>query len=772
MGELILEQSPVLFGEDPTPGIVAVEPLGDERIRLFVRGPSGGLETMDEPFRPFVLVEDQELLDGFKGGYSFELLSGGNPYRFLVRFTSWSNCLKARDYLQKKTGLPPSDPQAPYLFISDPVHQFLLISGKTLFKGMGFHELHRMALDIETICAPGYEFSNPEREEDRIVSIALMDNRGYTEVLLGTELGEPEMLETLNKRIQEIDPDVIEGHNLFNFDLEYIVARAKGHGIRLSWGRNGEEVKTRRSRFTVAERIIDYTRMEIFGRHVVDTMFLLQYYDVAARELESYGLKAAARHFGLSEEGRTYIDRGSIRWFLENDPSTLAKYNLEDAKETLALSELLGYPFFIQARIFPYSYQNIFVRGNATKINALFLREYLRRKASVPKPPGKSEVFEGGYTDVFLLGVVRNVVHCDVASLYPSVMLEYGIAPSKDELQIFLPLLRDLREFRLEAKKRAQGARDPHERDYFQALQQTFKVLINSFYGYLGTEIHQFADPEAAARVTRIGREIIRHMLGWLKERGARPVELDTDGIFFVPPPGIETEEQARQLVKELSESLPGGIQVEMEGMYRAMFSYKRKNYALLDNDGQVTIKGSALKSRGMERYLREFLSSMIQLLLEGRGDEVQGLFQEFTERIRSHRMDILWLAKTETLTESLESYRQKVAARKRNPSATYELALASGRHYRAGDQVSYYVTGTKKTVRVYENCKLASDYDPENPDVNVEYYVAKLEELYKKFQEFLPGTPLQESLLKDQGLGGPVKAKGSPAKKVPKPSS
>lgn len=734
----VLEESPILFGADRTEGIVAVEPIGDSTMRIFMRG-SKGVECWDEPFEPFLLVEDTSLIAGFRGKWEAEPLAGTNSYKYLVRLSSWPECVKAKDFLQKKSGLPPSDPQAPYLFISDPVHQFLLFTGKTFFKGITFRDLHRLALDIETACAPGYEFSNPQRDEDRIISIALVDNKGYSEVLLGTDLQEPEMLEALGERIRKIDPDVIEGHNLFNFDLEYISARAKRYGIKLCWGRGGEEARTRRSRFTVAERIIDYTRMEVFGRHVVDTMFLLQYYDVTARELESYGLKAAAAHFGLSEEDRTYIDRARIQWYYENDPSTLAKYNLDDARETLALSELLGHSFFLQARIFPFSYQNIFVRGNATKINSLFLREYIRRRSSVPKPPGKGGEFEGGYTDVFLSGVVRNVVHCDVASLYPSIMLEYEIAPSGDELGIFLPLLRDLRSFRLEAKARAQRAVDQHERDYYQALQQTFKVLINSFYGYLGTEIHHFADPKAAAEVTRLGREIIKKMLTWLRQKGAKPVELDTDGIFFVPPSEASTEEGARKLVEELSRSLPGEIQVEMEGLYPAMFSYKRKNYALLDSKGQVIIKGSALRSRGMERYLREFLSAMIRLLLEERADEIPALKREFDNRICSHQLDISWLAKTETLTESPETYRQKVEAKKRNPSATYELALASARNYRAGDQISYYVTGSRRSVRVYENCKLVSDYDPKNPDINVDYYLSKLEDLYKKFQEILP---------------------------------
>jgi DNA polymerase, archaea type len=735
---LELEEGEVLFGADPEKGIVAVEHVGQSAMRLFIRE-GADLYTRDEVFTPFMLVEDEELVKGFKKPYQVEKLSSDNEYKALILFENWDDCQKARTYLQGKTGESASSPQAPYLFLSDPVHQFLLLTGKTLFKGLGFKDLHRVALDIETTCAPGYEFSNPEREEDRIISIALASSRGRSEVLFGRDMEEKEMLTSLGERIRELDPDVIEGHNLFNFDLEYIRARAKLQQVMITWGRDGSSPRIRRSRFTVAERTIDFSRMDIFGRHVVDTLFLLQYYDVSARELESYGLKYAARHFGLAEEDRTYIEGRDVLWYYDNEPERLKKYNIEDAKETLALSELLGYSFFLQGRIFPFSFQNIFVRGNATKINALFLREYLRKRTSVPKPKGGRE-FEGGYTHVFVHGLVQNVVHCDVASLYPSVMLSYGLKPSGDSLDVFLPLLRDLRTFRLEAKKLARKAETQHDRDYYQALQQTFKVLINSFYGYLGTELHHFADPGLAAEVTRNGREIIRAMLEWLKKEGATPVEIDTDGIYFVPPPGVTTEKEAEELVARLSNSLPDGIEVGMDGLYPSMFSYKMKNYALLDEKGRMLIKGSALRSRGMEKFLRDFLSQMLHLLLEGKGEKALELLEDYLAKIERHEMDIARLAKTETLAESLESYTQKVQAGKRNPAALYELAVASGRPYRAGDQLSYYVTGSKKSVRVYENSKLLSSYDPSNPDENVPYYQDKLLALHEKFSEFLPG--------------------------------
>ena len=274
MKPLTLEDNEVLFGFDATEGIVAVEPVGTDRMRLFIRV-EDHIETREEPFRPFILMEDGELLRGFKEPCRIEKLSSTNALRFLALFESWPHCLKARDHVRRVSATPPSSPGAPYLFLSDPVHQHLLLTGKTFFKGLAYQKLYRLALDIETACAPGYEFSNVMREEDRILSIALMDNQGNQEVLFGSEMEEKAMLLALGERIRGLDPDVIEGHNLFNFDLDYIVGRARMHGVQLLWGRDGSEPRVRRSRFSVAERVIDFMRMDIFGRHVVDTFFLL-----------------------------------------------------------------------------------------------------------------------------------------------------------------------------------------------------------------------------------------------------------------------------------------------------------------------------------------------------------------------------------------------------------------------------------------------------------------------------------------------------------------
>src|SRR5205085_7293655 len=223
--------------------------------------------------------------------------------------------------------------------------------------------------------------------------------------------------------------------------------------------------------------------------------------------------------------------------------------------------------------------------------------------------------FEGGFTAIYFSGVARNVWHCDVASLYPSIMLQFDCFPVTDQLQIFRHLLTDLRSFRLEAKGQMQLADKGGDRSkwhHLQALQNTFKILINSFYGYLGFAQGHFADFDAAARVTQIGRDLLKKMIDWLNKQGAKVIEVDTDGIYFVPPDKIDIGELQKGLAKEL----PPGIEVEFDEQFEAMFSYKAKNYALLTKDGDVIIKGGALKSRGLEKFQRVFLEAMIKLMM------------------------------------------------------------------------------------------------------------------------------------------------------------
>jgi DNA polymerase elongation subunit (family B) len=731
------KHDPLLFGQNDQQGLVAIEHVekrgAADEMALFVRRSDETIRE-SEAFHPFIIT-DRDSFSGCPVEHEEAELQGDGPLDMHVSFVKWKDCLKARDWLSKKTGAAPSAPGAPFLFINDPVQQHLMSSGRTLFKGLEFGGLKRMQVDIECITGEGYEFCNAERESDRIIAIGLGDQGGWLKILSGADTDEKTMLQEFVRLVRERDPDVIEGHNIFNFDLPYIAERARQHGIKLELGRDGSAPKVRPSRFSAAERTIGYERRDIFGRHVVDTLFLTHFYDISHRSLDGFGLKEVAVHFGLASPDRTYIEGSKIGEEFRRNPDKVMKYLGDDVAETRDLSNILSRSNFVQAQLLPYSYQNICVRGNATKIDALMIREYMRREHALPKPDQIRD-FEGGYTDMFVEGVVQNVHHCDIRSLYPTLMLSRKIAPRNDELGVFLKLLGILRDFRLQAKDAMRKSAKKAEKTHLDAIQATFKVLINSFYGYLGFSQARFSDFTAAESVTSQGRELLRSMIKWLSDHGAKPVEIDTDGIYFVPPEAAAKKggEALEKFRSAFEKWLPAGIEMEFDGEYKSMYSYKMKNYAVLSEDGEIVIKGAALKSRGLEPFQRSFLREIIRMKLEGRDREIPAFKVKYEKAIRDREWKIEMLAKTENLQDSPSTYSAKIGGDKRNRSAVYELALRSGRDYRAGDQLSYYVTGDKKSVAVYENAKLASEWDPGKRDENVPYYLAKLDALYEKF--------------------------------------
>jgi DNA polymerase, archaea type len=725
----------LLFGDADDAGVVAVEIASRSEVEVFRRAEGGDLRRERRPLRLFALVADRDMLKGLRAPHRVAELEGDFSFRVLVTFDSTEALEATQRHLRQTTGRPPGSSDAPYLILADPVEQYLMLTGTTYFMGMQFSDLRRLQLDIETYTSPGFEFPSAAREGDRVVAIAITDSQGFETVLSGTEMEERAMLAEMVRIVRERDPDVIEGHNFFRFDLEYLEARARRHKIDLALGRDGRGLRARASRMQIAERVIAYRRYDIYGRSIVDTWLLAQHYDIASRELEGFGLKELAQHFAIAREGRVYLDPSRISYHFDHQPQELLSYALDDTRETGALAEMLAPSYFVQAQIFPYSYQNALLRGNATKIDALLMRAYLAQGHSIPQPKDPTEV-AGGHTDMRRCGVARNVLHCDVTSLYPSLMLEGRHEPDNDRLGVFLRILSDLRSFRVQAKAAVREL-EGNERRNLEALQQTFKILINSFYGYLGFSLGHFNDFAQANAVTRRGRELIQRAISELEERGAQVIEVDTDGIYFVAPFALEDDKAADRLIDEIGQAMPAGIRLEIDGRYPAMLSYKMKNYVLLDDRGEMTIRGSGLKSRGLELFQRRFMEEFFELLLTDRREEIAELYDDYRRRIERHEIGIAGLMKTETLQDSPEAYRDKIGGKRRNVSASYELALKAQRRYLSGDQISYYVTGRGAKVKVALTAKMASEYDAGNPDENVEYYQAKLADLYEKFRPF-----------------------------------
>lgn len=634
----------VLYGADPTPNIVAVEVEADAgQAILFIRE-GDTVSTKSVPFIPWLASESERY---FAGATTTRLEGDGHAWRIDFKESGWHGFLDGRRALR--------DEHSGVIAYGSQVKQFLIGTGISLFKGMTFDEVRRMQIDIETTTL------SPNQPGARIFMASVSDSTGRLEVLKDPD--EKTLLTKLVERVQEWDADVIEGHNIFGFDLPWIAARCYALGVSCALGRGRALVTTGPERpCAVGANARPFTPYYIRGRHVIDTLFATQRFDVARGQISSYGLKECAQVYGIAPADRVYLDRREIVTAFERYPDRVALYAAQDVEETRALSALVTPTEFYQAQMVPDTLQSIAVTGTGEKVNTLLVREYLRRGVAVPVQKSPRE-YPGGYTEVRVTGVVKPIVKADVESLYPSLMLTRRIKPESDRLDIFLPLLSELTRRRLsaktEARKSAKGSRDYA---YWDGLQNSFKTLINSFYGYIGGPFY-FNDFDAARAVTEAGQEIVKRIADELTATGSLVVEIDTDGVYFRPPVPVQTEDDEIEYVERVGSVLPEGIRLTHDGRYKAMLSLKIKNYVLVEENGHKVFKGSSLRSRADEPFGRRFLTEAVDLLLNEREEELGDLYRRTLTRIEDGQMPIELLARRERVTAKMLSSEQRKRA-------------------------------------------------------------------------------------------------------------
>jgi len=705
-------------------------------VRTTRATPSGGRVESEANFRPFAWLAGAESVA--LAGVTVEGLQGEGPYRQLAHA---ENLGQYEEFIRAAKLVTNVDAIRPW------EAQFLLQSRSRLYRDLGFSQLRRCQLDIET-ASSGDRFSDAAQAEDRILAIGLAQG-GATRILTlaaPTAAAERELLLAFNGTLAELDPDVIEGHNLFRFDFDYLRQRCRRHEVACAWGRYGEKAVFRPSRLKLAERWIDFPRCDLPGRAVADTYLLVQQYDITAREMPSYGLKAAAVYFGLTPETgseRTYLEGGRqiVEAFAHDRPRFTA-YLSDDLRETRGLGDLLLPTYFEQAREFPILLQDAMLRGTTAKIDLLFLEAYYHARQSCPLPP-EIKPFEGGYTRSFREGVYRHVLHFDVASLYPSLLLQMGRNPKNDTLGVFIPLLRSLREYRLLYKQRARTGATEAERAEAQARQSAFKILINSFYGYLGFSGARFGDGELAAEVTRQGRELLQGLIEAFGQHGGLILEADTDGIYLSSEKYYADPDALLGLVASV---LPPGIELECDGRYPAMLCYKAKNYALYDGQ-TITLRGSAFRSRGIEPYLQRLTDRLIHYLLGVAPESPLGLLEDYRQRITHREVPVAELAKSENLSQPPDAYEALMAqvGKPRRPAA--EAALQLSPRPTMGERVSYYITPkTKGRTADWQRARPLALFDPVAAPYDPFYYTDKLDDWLRRYGSLLGLTPGQAS--------------------------
>lgn len=693
-----------LTGADATPRILAVEPAGGASVHLYRRDQSGKVVREEAPFRPWLLATRSEPWAALKPTPEIELLHGDHPLKHLVSFAGWNDFQEAVRAARES--------RETFYSVNSLVDQYLIASGKTLFKGMIFQELRRMQVDLETT---GLDPSVPD---GRIVIAAIRSPEGGELAFSGRS--EEAILVDLSEAIRQIDPDVIEGHNIFNFDLPFIVERAARWSVALRWGRDNSVVRLgqRQQRVKVGPLSLSFQTAYVSGRHIIDTYQQIQRYDVGGR-LTSYGLKPAIDALGLKRSDRVFVPAEQIRDVWEQDPKRLIAYAIDDVRDVDELSRLALPTEFYQAQLLPRTLQQVATSGPGGKINDLMLRAYLERKESIPLP-GASRDYPGGHAELIASGVFAPVVKCDVESLYPSLMLSEQITSSRDTLGLYLPMLRELTRRRLHAKAQSR-ATTGQEQAVWEGLQGSFKVLINSFYGYLGFGGALFNDYKAATDVTLSGQRVIKSVVARLRETDAAPIEVDTDGVYFVPPEGVRTEEEELAYVADLACAMPEDIRLAHDGRYQAMLSLHLKNYALLGYDDRLTLKGSALRSRRLEPFVRDFLLEAARAFMEGRRDDARARYFELAEQIRARSLPIARISQTVMIHEDTIASQPRLK----------RLLLRMNRQIHGGERITIYER---------EDGELAP-IDEYAGDENVPYLLKRLSDSAGRFEPLF-GTP------------------------------
>jgi DNA polymerase elongation subunit (family B) len=692
-----------LWGWDPTPGIVSVWADADGRAVVW-RRVAGELLREEARFRPWVLVDRLDWLRQ-PGDVSYRELDGPGTLRYLVSAENGKALASAGHWRElgksSVVALPPEE-------------QYLVATGRTYFRGLNFDELHRMQFDLET--------TGLDAEHDRIFLIAVRDPSGVAETLeirSEGDAGEAELIRRLVDKVRELDPDVIENHNLHGFDLPFLNRRARKLRVPLALGRTGPPgLRQRGARRGTASGNDDGRKVRYVapGRELIDTLDAVLRYDFATRELPNHGLKAVARHLGIAGPNREQIRGDQIYTVYRRDPERVRRYATADVEEVAALARMLGGAAFALAQMAPRRYERLADAGAATGvIDPLLVRAYLRAGMALPAhQAGDGTPHSGAALHVFATGVAHRVVKADVASLYPSLMRAYRIGPARDHLGAMLALVDRLVELRLAAKAGARAAvPGSAERFGFEAMSAAMKLVVNSAYGYLaaGGELTRFADVHAANEVTSKGRDTLDLMCKALAARGVTLLEADTDGVYFAVPVGWG-EADERRVVAEVAALLPPLVQLEFEGRYAAMLSHEPKNYALLGYEGSLVLRGVAFRSSRAEPFGEAFLRRAIGALLTGDVAGVREAYVAALDALRHRKLPALDVSSQVRITKSPAEYR---ATRETRREFAYEAMMASGRErWSVGDRVRVYRTmsGAGAVIDEEDESTDRRDYD------------------------------------------------------------
>jgi DNA polymerase-2 len=501
---------------------------------------------------------------------------------------------------------------------------------------------------------------------------------------------ESELLERTETLIRALDPDLLVGWNVIGFDLAFLQNKARElaeagrrKDPRLRLGPSGERLQLR-----IGGSMLLAT---LPGRAILDGPTTLRSSFVTLPDMR---LEAAAQE--LLGEGKA-IDTSrdkitEIERMFREDPLALARYNIQDALLVTRIMERVGAVELLAHRAHNTGLLIGRVGGSVAAFDNLYLPRLHRAGFVAPDTRGEARGnVLGGLVLESLPGFHENVIVLDFKSLYPSIIrtfhvdplgaatarresdprrilqIEGGMCPFHRDVHILPGILQTLWE-RRDAAKRVGN----------RPLSQAIKIVMNSFYGVLGTPGCRFFDPRVSSSITGIGQEIIRRTAAFIEHLGYRVIYGDTDSLFvLLGPDAAETAQQTgRELAHKINQhwretihkqyDLESVLEIEFERHYRKLFmpalrhrqrgSKKRYAGLVVDHEGNARIEFTGMEyvRSDWTTLARTFQHDVLMEVFSGR--DPQPLIRRTIQRLFRGELDDQ-LVYRKTVRKRLDDY-------------------------------------------------------------------------------------------------------------------
>jgi DNA polymerase I len=608
-------------------------------------------------------------------------------------------------------------------------------------------QLRTMAFDIETYNPTGM----PRPEKDEVIMISY-EIGGERTVLASKKIDRPfvvackderEMIKRFLQAIKEHDVEVLLGYNSTVFDLPYLAARAQANGLDFAIGRDGGGFRVKR------HGIRDVA--EIAGRIHIDLYPLVRFVGfIGAFKISKYTLENA--YIELTGKKKLMVKKLEIHkmWNDSELVKELADYSAFDAQATMEIGKLLVPLMMEMGRLTRLPLFDAAAATAGQLVESLLMEKSFEHGQIIPNKPDDALARErelgpiqGAFVKLPQPGIYENMVVFDFRGLYPSIITSHNIDPytlnppksvpdsdcyvspnghrfAKKPRGLIPAVLEELIAMRGEMKNRLKKAKkDTPEYEQLFARVQSLKILANSYYGYLAYPRSRWYSRECGESVTAWGRHFIQETMAKAEAAGFPVCYSDTDSTFLLMK--NHTKEDAFSFMKKINDSLPGDMELELEGFYtRGVFVTKKhmgkedrgakKKYALIGEDGRIKIRGFELVRRDWSNIAKTTQRRVLEAILkEGSKEKAVKIVKDMIEELKSGKVPLEDLVIYTQLRKDPNKYDIK------SPElSAAKKAAKAGRHIEKGMMIGYVIT--KKGASISDKAQLAElakDYDP-----------------------------------------------------------